>query len=59
MFQRQATVGHIVSLMIVEPEPPCGIVLHHTDRFKLVLIQPAEAHRAIVTLDVGILLWIT
>ncbi len=42
--------------MIVKPKPPGGIVLHVLNRFKQVLTQPAVSYRAVVALDVGVLL---
>ena len=42
--------------LFVSPEPFRGLILCLLYRFKDVLIQPFVAHRAIVTLDIGVLL---
>ena len=56
MFRWQATNSLVGPFMVVKPKPPCGTVLHLSDRVKLVLAQPAVSHCPIVTFDVGILL---
>ena len=51
-----AAYRHIGSVVIVSPEPFGRLVLSLLDGFKDVLVQPFVPYRAIVALDVGVLL---
>ncbi len=44
------------SFVVVSPEPACRVILHFSDTVKQILTEPVVTDRAVVTLDVGILL---
>ena len=50
--------AHVGSVIVVSPKLCRGLFLRLLDRFKDVLVQPFDANRAIVALDIGILLWL-
>ena len=60
MFQflrgRGVTQAHIRAVVVVSPEPFCGVILNLLDCCKHVLIQPFMPDRSVVTFDIGVLL---
>ena len=51
-----AANAHVGSRVVVSPEPLCGLILCLLDGFKNVLAEPFAPNRAIVALDIGVLL---
>ena len=48
--------AHVWAVAVVSPEPLCGVVLCLLDAFEDVLVQPFMPNRAVVALDVDVLL---
>ena len=51
-----AADGHIGPVIVICPEPFCGLILSLLYRFKDILVQPFVPNRAVVAFDIGVLL---
>ena len=54
-----AADAHVRAVIVVSPEPLCGEVLCLLDSLDDVLVQSFVPHRAVIALDVSVLLRLT
>jgi len=58
LFRRKARERHVRSVVIVSPDPLGGQILRLLNTFKDVPIKKTASHRAILSFDIRVLLWL-
>ena len=51
-----AANAHIGPIVVTGPQPPRGKILNLMNVLKQILLQPLRAHRAVIALNIGVLL---
>ena len=59
LFLCDAADGHVGPLTIIGPQPMRGEILDLVDRIEQAMRLPVIAHGTVVTLDTGVLLWMS